>query len=124
MSIRVRVFKTLGDYVAIEVRAEDAVNVINIIKDGLNKGSEDVKDAIRMIQHFDTFYDIMRKKFKEYLTPRKDVNDILKKRVLIDKLRLIRRDDVKLVVVVFDRSISMDEILSVLLSRGIEIEKV
>lgn len=122
MSIKVRIFKTIGDYIAIEVEAQKAVNVIEVLRNGLGRGGEDVWDALRMIQHFDTFYDLMRRKFKEYLTPRKDVGDILKKRVLIDKIKLVKRDGNKFVEIVLDKSISLNEVLNILKSNDIEIE--
>lgn len=124
MGIRVKVFKTIGDYVALEALAEDAINVINMLKNNLKRGGEDIEDAIRIIHHFDTFYDFMRKKFKEYLTPRKGLDDILKKRVIIDRLKLIKRGDSRFVEIIFDKSISMDEILTILLNNGIEVEKI
>jgi hypothetical protein len=122
MDIKVRIFKTIGDYVAIEVKAEEAPTVIDILRDELGRGGEDVWDALRMIQHFDAFYDMMRRKFKEYLTPRKDVGDILKKRVLIDKIKLIRRDNRKFVEMVLDKSISIDDVLNILKNNDIEVE--
>lgn len=122
MSIKVKIFKTIGDYIAIEVEAQKAVNVIEILRNGLGRGGEDVWDALRMIQHFDTFYDLMRRKFKEYLTPRKDVGDILKKRVLIDKIKLVKRDGNKFVEIVLDKSISLNEVLTILKSSDIEVE--
>lgn len=123
MTIKVRLSKTIGDYVAIEVPAEEAVNIINILCTGLGRGGEDVRDAIRMIEHFETFYDLMKRKFKEYLTPRKDVGDILKKRVLIDKIKLLKRNGNKFVEIVFDKSISLEEILEILKRNSIEVKE-
>uniref|UniRef100_A0A7C2ZP07 Uncharacterized protein n=1 Tax=Ignisphaera aggregans TaxID=334771 RepID=A0A7C2ZP07_9CREN len=123
MTLKVRLFKTIGDYVVIEVPAEAAAEIIEILQSSLGKGREDVKDALRMIEHFDTFYDLMKRKFKEYLTPKKDVGDILKKRVLIDKIKLIKQDSTKLVEIVLDRSIDLDTVSSILLENGIEVEQ-
>lgn len=121
--MKVKVFKILGDYVAVEVPLEYAINVVNILRDGLRRGGEDVKDTIRMIEHFDTFYDLMRRKFKEYLTPRKDISDIIKKKVLIDKVKLIKRDDGKFIEIVLDKSITIDDVLNILVSNGIEVSQ-
>lgn len=123
MTVKVKISKTIGDYVAIEVPAEEAVNIINILQDGLGRGGEDTRDAIRMIEHFETFYDMMRRKFKEYLTPRKDVGDILKKRVLIDKIKLLKRDGNRFVEIMFDKSISIEEVLNILKSNSIEVKE-
>lgn len=121
--MKVKVFKILGDYVAVEVPLEYAINVVNILRDGLKRGGEDVKDTIRMIEHFDTFYDLMKRKFKEYLTPRKDISDIIKKKVLIDKVKLIKRDDGKFIEIVLDKSITIDDVLNILVSNGIEVSQ-
>lgn len=122
VGIKVRIFKTIGDYVGLKIEAENAVAVINLLSKSLSKGGEDVRDSIRMIEHFDTFYDLMRRKFKDYLTPRKDIGDILKKRVLIDKIKLIKKDNERTVEIVFDKSIKLDDIKSVLVNNGIEVE--
>lgn len=123
MSIKVRVFKTIGDYISIEVEADKAAKLIEMLRNGLGRGGEDVWDTLRMIQHFDTFHDLMRRKFKEYLTPRKDVGDILKKRVLIDKIKLIKRGNEKYVEIVLDKSISLNDVLNVLKSGSVEVEQ-
>ncbi|MEM1541323.1 MAG: hypothetical protein QW101_02190 [Ignisphaera sp.] len=123
MTKKVKVYKTIGDYVALVMFAEDVVEILNILQRSLNKGEEDVEDAIRMINYFDTFYNIMKKKFKEYLTPKKNVSDIIRKRVLIDKIKLIKIDETRMVEVILDRSISLDEVLEILVSNNIEVEK-
>ncbi|MEM2626808.1 MAG: hypothetical protein QW775_00955, partial [Ignisphaera sp.] len=78
---------------------------------------------IRMIEHFETFYDMMRRKFKEYLTPRKDIGDILKKRVLIDKIKLLKRDGNRFVEIIFDKSIGVEEVLNILKNNSIEVKE-
>jgi hypothetical protein len=123
VNTKIKIFKTVGDYIAIEVEAQEAPKIIDVLSNGLGRGGEDVWDALRMIKHFDTFYDLMRKKFKEYLTPRKDVGDILKKRVLIDKIKLVRKDNKKFVEIVLDKTIALDDVLNILKSNGIEIEQ-
>uniref|UniRef100_A0A7C5YZS5 Uncharacterized protein n=1 Tax=Ignisphaera aggregans TaxID=334771 RepID=A0A7C5YZS5_9CREN len=122
--IKILVGTIVGEYVAIEVKAEGAVELLNILRKTLNKGGNDVDDTIRMIQHFDVFYNIMHKKFKEYLTPRKDVGDLIKGNVLVDRIKLIKKDSEKYVVIVFDKSISKEKLLNILSSLGYEIVNV
>ncbi|MEM4441458.1 MAG: hypothetical protein QXW05_04060 [Ignisphaera sp.] len=123
MTKKVKVYKTIGDYVVLVMLAEDATEILNILQRSLNKGEEDVEDTIRMINYFDTFYNIMKKKFKEYLTPKKNVSDIIRKRVLIDKIKLIKTDGTRIVEVILDRSVSLDEVLEILINNNIEVEK-
>jgi hypothetical protein len=119
--VKILVGTIVGEYVAIEVKAEGAVELLNILRKTLNKGGNDVDDTIRMIQHFDVFYNIMHKKFKEYLTPRKDVSDLIKGNVLVDRIKLIKKDSERYVVIVFDKSISKEKLLNILSSLGYEI---
>ncbi len=119
--VKILIGTIVGGYVAIEIKAEDAVELLNILRKTLNKGGNDVDDSIRMIQHFDIFYNIMHKKFKEYLTPRKDVGDLIKGNVLVDRIKLIKKDSEKYVVIVFDKSISEEKLLNILSSLGYEI---
>ncbi|MEL9940082.1 MAG: hypothetical protein QW632_01200 [Ignisphaera sp.] len=118
-----RVFTILGGYTALEVDANKAPELLNKLRDVLGKGGEDVEDAIRMIQHFDTFYNVMQKKFKDFLTPRKNVSELLKGNVLVDKVKLIKKDNNKLVVIVFDRSVSRETIKDALNNLGYEYDE-
>lgn len=118
-----RVFTILGGYTALEVDANKAPELLNKLRDVLGKGGEDVEDAIRMIQHFDTFYNVMQKKFKDFLTPKKNVSELLKGNVLVDKVKLIKKDNNKLVVIVFDRSISRETIKDALNNLGYEYDE-
>ncbi|MCS7110745.1 MAG: hypothetical protein N3D82_05560 [Ignisphaera sp.] len=119
--VKISVGTVVGHYVAIEVKVEDAVDIINALKKALNKGGDDVSDTIRMIQYFDVFYNIMHKKFKEYLTPRKDVSDLIKGNVLIDRIRLIKKDSGKYVIIVFDKSVSKETLVNTLINLGYEV---
>lgn len=119
--VRVLVGTVVGQYVAIEVGVEFAVDVISALKKALNKGGDDVSDAIRMIQYFDAFYSIMQKKFKEYLTPRKNVGDLIRGNVLIDRIKLIKKNSGRYVFIVFDKSISKEVLVGTLISLGYEV---
>lgn len=122
MRLKVKLHKTIGEYIVLETFIDDAIKILNILSQNLGREGEDVRDTIRMIKHFDDFYNLMKKKFKEYLTPRKDMSDILRKRVLIDKLKLIKRDNTKVVELILDRSITMDQVLAILINNNIEVE--
>lgn len=121
--LKVKVYKTIGEYVVLEIPVELANNILNLLRSNLNKGEEDVDDAMRMITHFDIFYNLMKKKFKEYLTPRKSVDSILKRKVLIDKIKLVKKNGMKFVEIILDRSISLNSILDVFTRSGIEVER-
>ncbi len=113
----------IGQYVTVTIDAEGAIKLLEALQEKLDKGGEDVNDAIRMIRNFDVFYDFMKKKFKEYLTPKKDVSDLIKGNVLVDKIKLIKEDDKKIVTIIFDRSVEKEPIVSTLKELGYEIEE-
>ncbi len=120
--MKAQISEVIGQYIAVKLDAEGAIRLLGALRTKLKRGGEDVDDAIRMIRNFDAFYDFMRKKFKEYLTPKKNISDMIKGLVIVDKIKLIKEDDTKYVVILFDRSVSKDDIVSTLTELGYEIE--
>jgi len=120
--MKVQISEVIGQYIAVKLDAEGAVKLLETLRAKLGKGGEDVDDAIRMIRNFDAFYDFMRKKFKEYLTPKKNLSDMIRGLVIVDKIKLIKENDAKYVVILFDRSISKNDVLTALSELGYEIE--
>ncbi|HID80289.1 MAG TPA: hypothetical protein EYP48_01040 [Ignisphaera sp.] len=120
--MKAQISEVIGQYIAVKLDAEGAIKLLETLRAKLGKGGEDVDDAIRMIRNFDAFYDFMRKKFKEYLTPKKNLSDMIKGLVIVDKIKLIKENDTKYVVILFDRSISKGDVLAVLSELGYEIE--
>ncbi len=122
-TMKARISEVIGQYVAVELDVEGAIKLLETLREELDKGGEDVDDAIRMLRNFDTFYEFARKKFKEYLTPKKNMTDLIKGRVLVDKLKLIKKDDQRSAVIIFDRSVKRDSIVQALQKLGYEIEE-
>ena len=120
--MKAQLSEVIGQYIAVKLDAEGAIKLLETLRARLGKGGEDVDDTIRMIRNFDAFYDFMRKKFKEYLTPKKNLSDMIKGLVIVDKIKLVKENDAKYVVILFDRSISKSDVLAVLSELGYEIE--
>lgn len=120
--MKARLYEIIGSYIAVELDREGAINLLQKLRQNLGRGSDDVDDAIRMIRNFDTFYEFMRKKFKEYLTPKKNLSDMIKGLVIVDKIKLVKRDDERIVVIVFDRSVSREDVEKALSELGYSIE--
>lgn len=117
------VLRTLvGHYVSIEVSAAKAVELLNGLKSELGKGGEDVEDAKRMIEHFEVFHGVMVKKFKDYLTPKKSLNDLLQGKVLVDKIKLVKRGTGNYVIIVLDKNVGLSEVQEALKRLGYEYE--
>jgi len=87
----------------------------------LNVGSKDVMEALRIVRNFDEFYEFQEKKFKDYLVPDKDISDMIRGAVVVDSLKLIKRGDVKEVLVTFDRRVSEEVIAEALKDLGYEV---
>jgi len=119
---KARMTEIIGQYVAVEIDVDGALKLLEELHEATGKGGEDLNDAIRMIRNFDAFYEFMRKKFKDYLTPKKNVSEMIKGLVLVDKLKLIKRDDGKYVMIIFDRSIPRETIEDALKKLGYEYE--
>ncbi len=113
--------RTLFGYIRLETNAEDAVKVLNYLKNAGGRDTEDVNDALRIIKNFDVFYEMMKKKFKDYIAPRKSEVDLIRGRVVIDKIRL-SKNDVKKVTIVFDKRVSEELITKALEDLGIKYE--
>ena len=113
--------RTLFGYIRLETDAEDAVKILNYLKNAGGRDTEDVNDALRIIKNFDVFYEMMKKKFKDYIAPRKSEVDLIRGRVVIDKIRL-SKNDVKKVTIVFDKRVSEELITKALEDLGIKYE--
>jgi len=120
---RVRVEIDLGRYISVELTADDAERLIRKISERLGYESQDASEALRYIRNFDAFYEMAKRKFKDYLVPPKSMNDMIRGTVLIDRIKLIREDG-RRVVVTFDRRVPLEEITAALKDMGYEVEVV
>jgi len=111
----------MGKYKSVTVPLEAAEKLIMEVSKRLNVGSKDVMEALRIVRNFDEFYEFQEKKFKDYLVPDKDINDMIRGAVVVDSLKLIKRGDVKEVLVTFDRRVSEEVIAEALKDLGYEV---
>jgi len=117
VSGQVKLFRQLG-YVYLRSPLEVALNVLRKLSE-LRGWSEDLSDAIRILENFDTFYEFMKRKHKEYIAPRKSESDLLAGRVVVDKLKLEVNGE-RVVTLVFDKRVRYEEVLEVLRELGLE----
>lgn len=118
-SAKVRLNRRLG-YVHLELSLEDAIRVLKHLREKRG-GREDIEDSIRILENFDVFYEYARKKYKEYVAPRKNEADMLAGRVTIDKIKL-EADGFKRVTIVFDKRVNVEEIMGALKELSLEPE--
>lgn len=107
----------LGKYKYVDLELSEAQKLLNEI---VNKKGEtrDLLEALRYLENFDEFYMYMKKKFKDFITPPKETKDLVSGRVVIDKLKLYTKDDVKRVVIVFDRRVDVEFLQQLLKTIG------
>lgn len=112
----------MGKYKSVELSVEEAERLVKYVVDRLGMEPNDVNEFFRIIRNFDAFYDVMRKKFKDYLVPQKSMNDMILGRVIVDKVKLIKEGGKKKVIVVFDKRVPEDIIVEGLKELGYEVE--
>lgn len=86
-----------------------------IARHGITK---DLEEAKRIIENFDEYYSIARKKYEGYLIVPKDMAESIRGRTVVHKLKLIKEDDMKIVEFIFDKRISRELIIKALNEIG------
>ncbi|MGC8566241.1 MAG: hypothetical protein ACP5I6_02615 [Caldisphaera sp.] len=110
----------LGKYMSVKLQLDEAKKLLEEIVKELNIKSKDINESFRILNNFDEFYSYQQKKFKDYLTPDKDVSDMIKGAVVVDNLKLLKEDKKKYVVITFDRRLKEDIIIKSLKLIGYE----
>ncbi|MGC8982620.1 MAG: hypothetical protein ACP5KA_02550 [Desulfurococcaceae archaeon] len=105
----------------VKLEQEKAIELINALirSHGIVR---DLEEAKRVVENFDEYYNIARRRFESYIVIPKDVTDSLRGRALIHKLRLIVEDGKKLVEIVFDKRVREEFIIEILKRLGYEVE--
>lgn len=107
----------LGKYKYVDLELSEAQKLLNEIANRRGE-TRDLLEALRYLKNFDEFYMYMKKKFKDFITPPKEPKDLVSGRVVVDKLKLYTRDDVKRVVIVFDRRVDIEFLQQLLKTIG------
>ncbi|MCE4627796.1 MAG: hypothetical protein F7C34_01415 [Desulfurococcales archaeon] len=112
----------MGKYKSVELSPEEAEKLVRFIVEKLGIEPNDVNEFFRILRNFDAFYEMMKKKFKDYIVPAKSMNDMILGRVVVDKVKLIKEGGKRRVVVVFDKRVPEDIIVEGLKELGYEVE--
>ncbi len=118
----VKVTVDIGKYKWVRLPLEEAVKLLNKVSELLGWRSGDVDEALRYMEHFDEFYSMMKRKFKEFLVPIKRSSDMIRGRVIVDKLKLEKEGDQRMVTLVFDRRVDLKVVVDALENMGFEVE--
>ena len=116
----IKLVRTFYGYVYIESEVEDAIKILNQLRSSLGRDTEDLRDSIRILENFDVFYEMLRKKFKEFIAPRKSEADLIRGRVVVDKIRLFKEGGLRKVVIVFDKRVTPDDLERILNELGLK----
>ncbi len=108
----------LAKYKFVDLPAEDAIRLLEAITEKLGRESNDIRETIRYIRNFEEFYEYMQKKFKDYIAPPHRPSDYIKDLVVVDKVKLYKREGERRVVIVFDRRVSLNVIKEALEDIG------
>lgn len=103
----------LGRYKYVDLSLEDALKLLYAILNGHGR-TRDLEETIRFLENFDEFHTMMRKKFRDYITPPKDQRDLLYGRVVVDKVKLYVSNNKRRVIIVFDKRYDTNDLISVI----------
>ena len=128
MAGKVIVEVDLAKYKYVDLPAEEALKLLEVISEEFGRRTQDVSEAMRYIRNFEEFYEYMKKKFKDYIAPPKKPDDFIKGTVVVDKLKLYKSESgERRVVIVFDRRFDLDKLKEALKKLGyeeVEVKKV
>ncbi len=109
-------------YKSVKLPKDDAERLLQVITEILGRKPNDVQETLRYIRNFDEFFDYMRKKFKDYLAPPHRADDYIKGNAIIDKIKLLKENNERYVIIIFDRRVKEDVISRALQQLGYEVE--
>ncbi len=112
----------MGRYKSVELTLEEADKLLSYISKQLGYESQDLEETYRVIRNFDAFYDMARKKYKDYIVPSKSLDDMIRGTVIVDKLKLVKEGEVRKVIVTFDRRVKEEVIVEALRKLGYDVE--
>jgi len=114
----------IGNYKYVEIPIEEAESLLQTLLEDFPNKEKDIKEVARIVRNFDVFYEIARKKFKNYILIPHDTSDMLRGAVLFDKVKLASDEEGKKIGLFFDRNISVDDVVRVLKSLGYNVNVV
>ncbi|MCX8196190.1 MAG: hypothetical protein N3F67_03840 [Acidilobaceae archaeon] len=112
----------LGKYKSVELTVEEAEKVLMEVSRALGAESQDLEETYRVLRNFDSFYEIAKRKYKDYIVPSKNLNDMIKGTVIVDRLRLAKEGEERKIVITFDRRVKEEVIAEALSKLGYEVE--
>ena len=119
--LAIKVVRRFFNYIYLEGDLEEVISVLKYFKEKLGKDTEDLNDAIRILSNFDVFYDMMKRKFKDGLSPKKSERDLIAGEVIVDKIKLVKAGG-KRAILIFDKRVNVDEVINAIQSLNLEFQ--
>ena len=115
----VKILIDLAKSPRITITNENAIELLECIieKHGMTR---DLEEALRIVNNFDEYYRILRKKFEDYISPPKNQRDVIEGRVIVHKLKLFIENNEKKIEIVFDRRVNLELLKTCLEEIGYE----
>ncbi len=120
VSGKVRLSKYLG-YTYVTGDVEDVLALMKAIRDSLGRNTEDVNDTIRILEHFEEFYETMKRRSKDYIAPKKSEADLVRGVAVVEKIRLMKEQGVNKAIIIFDKRVDDDLLRRAASEAGIEL---
>ncbi len=114
--------KSFMGYLFMRGPKDEVLKLLTYLRDNKGRSTEDVIDTIRIINNFNVFYEMARKKFKDYISPRKNEGDLIRGLVTIDKIKLVKSEKGDEVIIIFDKRVNDELIVNSAKALGVEIE--
>ena len=115
MSIKITIDLANSPHVVLE--REKALDLFKCLSEETG-GSRDLEESMRIVESFDEFYRVLKKKFEEYITPQKDQREVILGKAIVHKLRLFEENSEKFVEIIFDRRFDVEYVKKCLSEMG------
>ncbi len=119
---RITIEIDFAKYKSVKLPKDEAEKLLQSLTEILGKKPNDIQETLRYIKNFDEFFEYMRKKFKDYLAPPHRADDYIKGEAVVDKVKLLKENNEKYVMIIFDRRVKEDLIRKALEQLGYEVE--
>lgn len=122
--MRINLKILIGNYKYIELPITKMPDFLEILSRKFPDKFKDISEVERIVKNYDVLYDIAKRKFKDYIIVPHEPSDMLRGRVLFDKVKLIKDNHDRKIGLIFDKSIKLKDIMEALNSLGFEVNVV
>ncbi|MCE4608562.1 MAG: hypothetical protein F7B61_06370 [Caldisphaeraceae archaeon] len=112
----------MGRYKVVELALGEAKKLLEEVSERLGIETKDLRESFRILNNFDEYLSYQKRKFKDYITPDKDVSEMIRGVVAVDNIKLDKVGEKKWVTIVFDRRLETELVVDSLKSLGFSVK--